>query len=174
MSWNVTEEVAVLLDSALATPWLPGLDRSSPPILQRSDIERILPHREPFLFLDEIIHLDLDGGLIAARYDLERGMVFLSGHFPGAPTWPGIFQIEAINQAGGFVFNRRHNIGDPGVLTNVLAARFMGRVVPGADVYVIARVLEFGQMAEVIGQTIQKNTICSVAATRIYSLSEEL
>ncbi len=174
MNWNVTEEVVKLLDSAVAAPWLPGLDRSCPPVMRRSEIEKILPHREPFLFLDDILRLDLEEGLIAARYDLDRGQVFLAGHFPNDPLWPGIFQIEALNQAGGIVFNRRHDVDDSGVLTNVLAARFMSKVVPRADVYVIVRVLEFGQMYDAIGQTIQNGKLCSAAATRIYSLSEDL
>jgi len=174
MRWNVTDEVAELLDLAQTSFLVPDLDTMRLPLLNRSVIERVLPHREPFLFLDEIIFMDEEQGVITAKYDLERGRVFLEGHFPGAPTWPGVFQVEAISQAGGLLFNYSHKIHDIGLLTNVLAARFMEKITPGADLYIVARVLDYGQMTEVVGQTIQNGKICAVAATRMYSLSEEI
>jgi 3-hydroxyacyl-[acyl-carrier-protein] dehydratase len=174
MKWNVTEEVADLLNLAQASFLVPDLDTMHLPLLNRSEIEQVLPHREPFLFLDEIIFMDEEQGVIVAKYDLERGRVFLEGHFPGAPTWPGIFQVEAITQAGGLLFNYTHKIHDIGLLTNVLAARFMEKITPGADLYIVARVLDYGQLVEIVGQTIQNRKICSVAATRFYSLSEEI
>ncbi len=58
-------------------------------------------------------------------------------------------------------------------MTNVLAARFMERITPGADLIVIAQNMEFGPMTDVVGQTLQNGKICSVAATRFYSLSED-
>lgn len=174
MRWNPSDEVAELLDVASKHLLLPDLDPTCPPVMGRPEIERILPHRDPFLFLDEVLHFDLDNGVAAARYDLERGRFILSGHFPDAPMWPGIFQVEGINQVGGLLVNHAHKTeGGLGVLTNVLASRFMRKVTPGADLLMIARILDFGDMTEVVGQTLQNGEICSVAATRIYSLSEE-
>lgn len=173
MTWDISTELQELLNEAQTTMWLPQLESGCPPLMRRLDIERILPHRDPFLFLDDILYYDEEEGWIAARYDLERGRYILSGHFPGLPTWPGIFQVEALNQAGGLMYNHHNAIdGDLGVLTHILAARFMARVSPGTDLLVVARVLEFGQMAEIVGQTRQNGKICSVAATRIYSLEE--
>ena len=175
MKWDVPIELVPLLDAALKSPLLPDLDFSCPPVLRRDEIHRALPHRDPFLFLDDILYLDEEQGLVAARYDLERGRVFLSGHFPDAPTWPGVFQIEAIAQVGGLVYNRTHNVqGEIGLLTNVLTARYVGKITPGADIYTVARVLDYGQMNETVGQTIQNGKICSVAAVRCYSLSEDI
>jgi UDP-3-O-[3-hydroxymyristoyl] N-acetylglucosamine deacetylase / 3-hydroxyacyl-[acyl-carrier-protein] dehydratase len=175
MKWDVPVEVAQVLDVALKSPLWPSLDPSCPPVLRRSEIHQALPHRDPFLFLDDILHLDEEEGIVAARYDLERGKVFLSGHFPNAPTWPGVFQIEAIAQVGGLLYNRMHKVeGEIGLLTNVLTARFVNKITPGAELYIVARVLDYGQMNETIGQTIQNGKICSVAAVRCYSLSEEL
>jgi 3-hydroxyacyl-[acyl-carrier-protein] dehydratase len=174
MKWNVPEEVTDLLNLAQTSFLMPDFDTLRLPLLNRSEIEQVLPHREPFLFLDEVFCLDEEKGVIAAKYDLERGRVFMEGHFPDAPTWPGIFQVEAITQAGGLLFNHMHKIQDIGLLTNVLAARFMERITPGAGLYIVARVLDYGQMTEIVGQTIQNGRICSVAATRFYSLSEEI
>jgi 3-hydroxymyristoyl/3-hydroxydecanoyl-(acyl carrier protein) dehydratase len=175
MKWNPSDEVAELLNFASKQLLLPGLDPESPPVMRRTEIEEILPHRDPFLFLDEILHFDPGEGMIAARYDLEKGKFILSGHFPGNPTWPGIFQVEAISQAGGLLYNHIHKIeGDIGLLTNIIAARFIAKITPGTDLFVVTRVLDYGQMVEFVGQTLQNGKICSVAATRCYSLSEEL
>lgn len=175
MKWDVPVEVAQVLDGALKSPLLPGLDPSCPPVLRRSEIHQALPHRDPFLFLDDILHLDEEAGIVAARYDLEKGRVFLSGHFPDAPTWPGVFQIEAIAQAGGLLYNRMHKVeGEIGLLTNVLSARFVSKITPGAELVIVVHVLDYGQMAEIVGQTLQNGKICSVAAVRFYSLSEDL
>jgi 3-hydroxymyristoyl/3-hydroxydecanoyl-(acyl carrier protein) dehydratase len=175
MKWSPSEEVTELLDFASKQLLLPDLNLGSSPVMRRNEIEGILPHRDPFLFLDEILHFDPDEGMIAARYDLAKGNFILSGHFPGDPTWPGIFQVEAVSQAGGLLYNHIHKIeGEVGLLTNIIAARFMGKIAPGADLIVVARLLDFGQMGEFVGQTLQNGKICSVAATRCYSLSEEL
>ncbi len=175
MKWDVPEEVQETLNFALKSLLVPGLDVTTPPVLGREEIQRAIPHRDPFLFLDDILYVDENEELIAARYDLKRGRLILSGHFPDAPMWPGVFQIEAIAQAGGMLYNRKHKIeGEIGLLTNVLAARFTNKVIPGADVYTVVRVFDYGQMAELVGQTLQSGNICSVAAVRFYSLSEEL
>lgn len=173
MKWQVPAPVAELLDAAAQSPLL--VQRSHSPVLQRQEIEQALPHRDPFLFLDEVVHLDPEEGWIAARYDLKRGEAIVAGHFPGHPTWPGTLQVEAIAQAGAILYNRKHQTGgEIGLLTNILAARFIRKITPGADLYITARVLDYGQMGEVVGQVLQNGEICSVAAVRFYSLSEEI
>jgi len=175
MKWSPSDEVADLLNFGSKQLLLPDLDPESSPVMRRTEIEGILPHRDPFLFLDEVLHFDPDRGIIAARYDLEKGKFILSAHFPGDPTWPGIFQVEAISQAGGLLYNHIHKIErEVGLLTNIIAARFIGKITPVADLIVVVRLLDFGQMGEFVGQTLQNGRICSVAATRCYSLAEGL
>jgi len=175
MRYSVTEEVADLLDQAQRGLLLQGFDSSAPPIMRRAEIERWLPHRQPFLFLDDVLHIDPEKGVIAARYDLKGGELFLSGHFPGDPTWPGVFQIETIAQSAGLFINyTRKSEQGPGLLTHVMHARFVARIKPGADVIVISQVLDYGQIIETVGQSIQNGKICAVAATKMYSLAEEM
>jgi 3-hydroxyacyl-[acyl-carrier-protein] dehydratase len=173
MTWSVPEEAVEVLNTAKRNSLLPNLDCMTPQF-GRSEIERILPHRDPFLFLDDILHMDEETGLMAGRYDLEKGRFILSGHFPGDPMWPGIFQVEAMAQLGGFLHNYKHrDAGAVGVLTDVLAAQFLLPIKPGADMQVVVKVIDYGLMKLVVGQCLQHGKICSVGALKFYSLSED-
>lgn len=60
------------------------------------EVLAMLPHRSPFLFLDELTRLDETGA--AGRYRFKTDEYFFAGHFPGNPVVPGVIQIEAIAQ----------------------------------------------------------------------------
>jgi 3-hydroxyacyl-[acyl-carrier-protein] dehydratase len=63
------------------------------------EIEELLPHREPFLFIDEIIKADKDE--IIAKHVFTDKEFFFKGHFPEYPVTPGVILIETMAQAGG-------------------------------------------------------------------------
>ena len=63
------------------------------------DPRDILPHREPFLFVDEIIEL-VPGESARTRWTLDPATPFLEGHFPGEPIMPGVIIVEALAQTG--------------------------------------------------------------------------
>ena len=66
--------------------------------LSKEEILKYLPHRDPFLFIDEVISLK-EGDNIHAVMHVKDENIFLEGHFPGNPIVPGVILIEAMGQA---------------------------------------------------------------------------
>ena len=69
----------------------------------RDVIETIIPHRDPFLFLDEVLELE-PGVRVVARKQVRGDEWFFPGHFPGRPIMPGVLILEAMAQAAGLCF----------------------------------------------------------------------
>jgi 3-hydroxyacyl-[acyl-carrier-protein] dehydratase len=164
-------DVQALLESAARQPWLPAAERQRGPVLDRRAIEDLIPHRDPFLFLDRITRVDPGSGLIVCRYDLHATEPVLAGHFPQHPVWPGVLQVEAIGQAGLCLLqltggspssSNPHGIA----LTRILAARFIRPVLPGAPVEIVTRGLADGLFTVLVGQCLQHDAVCSVAAVQ--------
>ncbi|MDP8229358.1 MAG: 3-hydroxyacyl-ACP dehydratase FabZ, partial [Candidatus Electryoneaceae bacterium] len=65
-------------------------------------IQRILPHRYPFLFLDRILEL-VPGEKVIGIKNVTMGEPYFQGHFPGRPIMPGVLVVEAMGQAGGIL-----------------------------------------------------------------------
>ncbi|GAB1455059.1 MAG: 3-hydroxyacyl-ACP dehydratase FabZ [Spirochaetia bacterium] len=94
-----------------------------------SEIESILPHRAPFLFVDSA---ELgDDGIIRARHLFRPDEPFFAGHFPDYPVVPGVLLIETLAQAGGVGFKLSTGVGGVFFLATVNNVKYRRQVRPG-------------------------------------------
>ena len=93
--------------------------------------EDLLPHRPPFLFVDEIVEL-VPGQRAVGRWTLTGDEWFFAGHFPGRPTLPGVLMCEAIAQVGALaVLSDERYAGKLPLFGGLDGARFRRQVGPG-------------------------------------------
>ena len=71
--------------------------------LTKEGIEKIIPHREPILLVDEVA-IDPDNCKADAIFNLETRLHLFAGHFPNSPVLPGIYTVEAMSQAAAVMF----------------------------------------------------------------------
>ena len=101
--------------------------------LGRAEIEAILPHREPFLLIDEIVELEL-GVRAVARKTVRDDEWYLTGHFPGRPIMPGVLIVEAMAQTGAVaVLSQEENRGRLALFAGIDDVRFKRLVQPGDE-----------------------------------------
>jgi 3-hydroxyacyl-[acyl-carrier-protein] dehydratase len=102
-------------------------------VLNREEIEAILPHRDPFLLLDEVTEL-APGERVVALKRVRPDEWYLSGHFPGRPIMPGVLIVEAMAQAGAVaVLSDEANRGKLALFAGIDGVRFKRVVEPGDE-----------------------------------------
>jgi len=102
------------------------------PILTTSQIEKLLPHRWPFLLVDRIVEYDQEAKRIVGLKSVTATEWFFQGHFPGQPIMPGVLQVEALAQTMGIYVAQQPGFGDRlGLFASIEECRFKHIVTPG-------------------------------------------
>jgi len=104
-------------------------------------IKRLLPHREPFLFVDEVTKIE--GNRIEAYRDIRPDEFYFVGHFPGFPVFPGVLILESIAQVGILLVLDRlgSGHGKKTLFAGIEKAKFKRPVRPGERLLVTAELL---------------------------------
>ena len=100
-------------------------------VFHAKDIERILPHRYPFLLVDRIVSMNLEENEIVGLKNVTVNEPFFQGHFPGVPIMPGVLILEALAQTGGVLVHQKGYTKKIAVLLNISGAKFRKPVLPG-------------------------------------------
>ncbi|WP_053218133.1 3-hydroxyacyl-ACP dehydratase FabZ [Virgibacillus senegalensis] len=100
-------------------------------MLDINEIKDIIPHRYPFLLVDEVTEIE-EGKRVVGKKNVTINEPFFQGHFPNYPVMPGVLIVEALAQVGAVVIlNKEENKGKIGFLAGLDKCRFKRQVKPG-------------------------------------------
>jgi 3-hydroxyacyl-[acyl-carrier-protein] dehydratase len=131
--------------------------------LTRAEIEALIPHRDPFLLLDEVSEL-VPGSKVVARKTVRDDEWYLAGHFPGNPIMPGVLIVEALAQAGAVaVLTEADHRGKLVLFGGIDGLRFKRVVRPGD---VLELTCELEQVRGPVGKGSVRATVAGELAAR--------
>jgi 3-hydroxyacyl-[acyl-carrier-protein] dehydratase len=132
-------------------------------------VQALIPHRPPFLFVDEIVAETEDG--LTARRTWRADEGFYAGHYPGAPITPGVLLCEAVFQTGALFMARQAQLSGaaPGagvpLLSKISDVRFRTPIYPGDTV-----VIEVKRLEVVAGFTMMRGAVKKADGTRVLNV----
>jgi UDP-3-O-[3-hydroxymyristoyl] N-acetylglucosamine deacetylase/3-hydroxyacyl-[acyl-carrier-protein] dehydratase len=141
-------------------------------ILDKEEIEKILPHRYPFLMVDRI--LELGETKAVGVKTLSMSDYFFAGHFPGKPVMPGVLMLEAMAQVGGvLMLNIERNKGKIAYFMSINNAKFRRMVKPGDQLRIEIEITRFKtKIGQIHGQAFVEDKLAA-EADLMFSFSNE-
>jgi 3-hydroxyacyl-[acyl-carrier-protein] dehydratase len=145
--------------------------------LERDAIQRIIPQRDPILYVDRLTGVDFEKGIISGERVIDPADPVFHGHFPGYPVYPGSYTVEMIGQLGLCLYYFLENqttviAADARPLalraTRILGAVFAEPILPGKTVTLIAQKLESDDLlATAVGQALVDGKVACVSVGEV-------
>jgi len=143
-------------------------------ILDISRIQKILPHRYPFLLVDKVVEVEGDTWIKAIK-NVTFNELFFQGHFPGTPIMPGVLIVEAMAQVSGLLFAQRLELtGKLAVLLSMDGVKLRKAVVPGDQLILTSEAVRLKKRtAQCRCKAMVGDTMVAEAQIRFMLLDEE-
>ena len=141
-------------------------------LLSTAEIQKVIPHRWPFLLVDRVVEEDRERGYIHAQKGVTATEWFFQGHFPQMPVMPGVLQVEALAQTLGIYVGRLEDYaGQIGLFAGIDSCRFRRVVQPGDTLDLEVTMTKLGRrlakahaVASVDGETACETDISAILA----------
>jgi len=132
-------------------------------IVQRPVIEQALPHRDPFLFVDEV-HLLGEARYMLGMRRFTGDEAFFKGHFPKYPVVPGVMILECMAQTAGAAIMQNPRLkGKEAFFMSIDGAKFRKQVRPGDLLKIAIEVLRLGKITKIYAEAYTHNGLCTEA-----------
>ncbi len=100
-------------------------------LMNREQIMEVIPHRDPFLLIDEVLEME-EGKRVVARKYIKEDDYWFKGHFPEKPVTPGVLMVEMLAQTGAVcILSQPEFKGKIALFAGIDKAKFRRQVVPG-------------------------------------------
>jgi 3-hydroxyacyl-[acyl-carrier-protein] dehydratase len=178
----VSEELeAIVRSGSRRKLWQPSASARDVNI-GRDDIERLIPHRDPFLFVDRIRAIDPESSRLRGERFIEPADPVFAGHFPGHAVYPGVLLLETMAQFGLCLlhFTEKRTLEvlpddrPPDVrFVRIHHAAFVHEVGPGQRLDITASAIERDEYKAICaGQVTKDDVICAFAVMEVYFVEQ--
>ena len=143
-------------------------------VIDQEQIKATIPHRDPFLLVDEVRVLE-DGKKYLGIRHVTADEFYFQGHFPGDPVMPGVLIIESMSQAfGGAMMDRvtKTQKGSLPLFLSIEEAKFRGMVRPGDTLQMPIDILRSGKISKIYAEAYVNGKLCT-QATLYFILGEK-
>ncbi len=133
-------------------------------IVNQEQIKKSIPHRDPFLLVDEVRVLEDAKKYMGIHY-VRPDEYYFKGHFPGSPVMPGVLVVESMSQAfGGALMSRvAEKSSNIPLFLSIEEAKFRGIVRPGDTLQMPLEILRLGKISKIYAEAYVNDKLCAQA-----------